>query len=657
MAGGTPTLTVGSNSATSTFSGVLQNTTGLLTLTKIGSGTLTLANANTFSGMTTLNAGTLAVSNSLALQNSTVTGNFGSLAFVGPTAVTVGGLAGAANVNLQNSASQAVALTVGNNNASTFYAGVLSGSGGLTKVGSGTLAIGGSNTYSGPTTVMNGTLQVLGWSPYSPAAQYTFNGNTNDSSGNANNGTAVGSPIYTAGKFGGQAITFNGSSQYVTVPYSSSLGLNTFTVSFWENLPTLTQKSSATYFGGIGTHTLDIQFAPNGYVHGDIGNGSVWLTTTANTTANPITANTWNMITETVSSSGYSIYVNGALSGSGALGGTPLMMSSGQTLTIGTQPGNFYLNGSMDDVNIFNGVLTQAQINSLYVGQAGQTLPVASPASIANVGTLDLNGMSQTVASLADVSGAGGTVTSSATGAVTLTLAPTTTTSFSGVISNGSGTLGLIVNGAGMQVLAGSNTYSGGTTVTTGTLQFANTAALPSSGTTTVNGGMLAVNAGGSNEFTNATSGPGSIGNVLSATVWNPNSVFGIDTTNASARLDLLRQYRRHPGPDQARRRCADPDQHRQLLPGGVDRQQRHAQRRLLGLQQLRHDYHRRQRARHAAVYRTEYRQQSADHPGQCRHDRRLGHALRQLEHLGLERRPQRHGHESDSHRHGHRGG
>ncbi|MCX5676421.1 MAG: autotransporter-associated beta strand repeat-containing protein, partial [Planctomycetota bacterium] len=59
VAGGTPTLTLGDNDATATFSGAIKNTAGTLALTKIGSGTQTLGGANTYDGLTTVSAGTL----------------------------------------------------------------------------------------------------------------------------------------------------------------------------------------------------------------------------------------------------------------------------------------------------------------------------------------------------------------------------------------------------------------------------------------------------------------------------------------------------------------------------------------------------------------------------------------------------------------------
>lgn len=58
-ASGTSTLVVGGNDASSTFSGPIGQTAGTVALTKIGSGTLTLSGANTYTGLTTVSAGTL----------------------------------------------------------------------------------------------------------------------------------------------------------------------------------------------------------------------------------------------------------------------------------------------------------------------------------------------------------------------------------------------------------------------------------------------------------------------------------------------------------------------------------------------------------------------------------------------------------------------
>jgi autotransporter-associated beta strand protein len=69
------------------------------------------------------------------------------------SAVTIGSLAGSGSVD-----NAGFNLTVGNNNLSTLFSGAISGRGGLTKSGTGTLTLNGANTYSGPTTVSAGVL-------------------------------------------------------------------------------------------------------------------------------------------------------------------------------------------------------------------------------------------------------------------------------------------------------------------------------------------------------------------------------------------------------------------------------------------------------------------------------------------------------------------
>jgi autotransporter-associated beta strand protein len=107
-------------------------------------------------------------------------------------------------------------------------------------------------------------------------------------------------------------------------------------------------------------------------------------------------------------------------------------------------------------------------------------LPAATALSIAGGGTLDLSGGSQRVASLSDKTpGNGGSVINSSSAASVLTLSPSGgSTTFSGMIQGGGtlGTISLVTSGSGTQVLAGSNTYTGGTTVAAGTLQLGDAA-------------------------------------------------------------------------------------------------------------------------------------------------------------------------------------
>jgi autotransporter-associated beta strand protein len=143
-----------------TLSGSLSGSGGL---TKTGSGTLTLSATNTFAGNTVIGGGTLALGNARALQNSTLdTSGSGTLSFGTLSAATFGGLTGPGTLNLTNTATNPVTLSVGNNGNSTTYNGKLNGTGSLIKIGSGTLTFGGSETYSGATTINQGKLLVNG---------------------------------------------------------------------------------------------------------------------------------------------------------------------------------------------------------------------------------------------------------------------------------------------------------------------------------------------------------------------------------------------------------------------------------------------------------------------------------------------------------------
>lgn len=415
---------------------------------------LTLSGANTYTGATTISAGTLTLgADEVIPDNSAVTVN-GRLQSGGYDE-TIGSLSGGGTIDNNNSGSKKhSSLTVGGNHASTNFSGTISSTGGnrmsITKVGTGTLTLGGNDTADDTLTINAGVVRI--------------------------NATAA----LTAGN-----ITFDGG--------VLGLGVDNFT----RSLGTGNGQVQFTGSGGFAAYTVDRTI--------NIGGASAKLTwnsthkfltsdkililgaADADRTVNFQNPIDFNGAARTVQVENGSAAVDAILSGvlSGCNGG--ITKTGAGTLTI-------------SNVNTYSGLTTvSAGTLALGVNNALSTGAVAVAGGTLNVATFTdtVGGVTLSSGSITGTTG-------------TLTGAYFNLTDSGTVSAILSGTGPLTKTGAGTVTLSGGNTYGGGTTVTNGTLSIGNNTAL-GTGTVTLgatsgsNNAAIMFNAAGLSLRTNIT--------------------------------------------------------------------------------------------------------------------------------------------------------
>ncbi|XRD76236.1 autotransporter-associated beta strand repeat-containing protein [Dyella marensis] len=374
---GARTLTLG-DSANSTFAGAIGGTGGIA---KQGAGTLTLAGANTFTGGTAINAGTLALSGTgtLAATGAVALNNAGSgFDISGATSSrTIGALSGVAGTQVALGANT---LTLGDATGSSF-AGTIGGTGGILKLGAGTLTLSGVNTYTGGTTVGAGTLALGAGGALAPsgAVSLAAPGATLDLSAAgaqslANLSGVAGSSV----ALGANALTLApaGSSSFAgTISGTGSVTIN--------GSGTQTLTGANTYSGGTsilnGTLALGVGGALAGGSALTLGAGGTFdISAGGNKTIGALAGagGTVNLGANTLSVGG-----SGGGSFDGVIQGTGGLTNTANALV---------LNG----VNTYTG-LTTVQGGSLTVGDAahagasiGGDVSVASGASLGGFGTV-----------------------------------------------------------------------------------------------------------------------------------------------------------------------------------------------------------------------------------------------------------------------------
>ena len=214
-------------------------------------------------------------------------------------------------------------------------------------------------------------------------AYYPFDGNADDYSGNGNHGTIIGNVVSAPDRFGNpnSAYRFPGEAfNYISVPDADILHLDAFTLSAWV------YTDAEDYGGGyLINKGRDIY---NGsyrlYVRGIGATTQYGGTNDVSVEENP-TVGQWHLITGTVEGDYARFYIDGVLQDEKTLSGT-FSCNNTEPLTLGAHYYSgvptfwaYTLNGVMDEVRIYNRVLTQQEVWSLYGFDAEEGLVVYYP--------------------------------------------------------------------------------------------------------------------------------------------------------------------------------------------------------------------------------------------------------------------------------------
>jgi len=402
-----------------TISSTIADNTSPTALTVAGGGVVTLTAANSYSGQTYLNGGTVQITANAALGNA-ATG--AQLNFDGGTLATTGSFA------LDNSGSNARNLVLGNGGGiltpttgALTVDGIVSGTGSLTMAGAGFLLLNGANTYTGGTVLTAGTLQ-LGSNGALGGGGLVLNGGSLQATGAARivagpvtlqtNSAVVGSLGITFSN----SLTMSGGSFTITNALTSGSLLITGNVFLSTGVPAGSQQLT---FVGAGSTEIDGVIADN--------NG-------ASTSANGVTLNTTGNLVLT----GANTYTGRTISA----GGGAIIVQADQNF--GAAPASPVVDSIILAQN--GGTI---EIQTGFTLNANRNIGIGSSAGGNFTGNVNvLTGQTFTVPGvIADrtVNANGGAVTAANVGS-------------------------LAKLGPGTLVLAGQNTYSGNTSVSAGTL-------------------------------------------------------------------------------------------------------------------------------------------------------------------------------------------
>ncbi|HMP75716.1 MAG TPA: autotransporter-associated beta strand repeat-containing protein [Kiritimatiellia bacterium] len=401
-----------------------------------GGGTLTLTGTNTFTGPIKIDGGFLWLSGAASLGGGTYA-----------AAITNNTL-----LRYQSSVNQTLS-------------GVLSGSGNLWALGSGTLTLSGANTYSGSNTLAGGKLSIaadsaLGATPGSPTTgRITFNG-----------GTLLSTAGLTLHANRGIALVGNGTVEVASGTALSYGGIIAGSGAFNKTgAGTLVLGGANTFSGAFSILSGGVEAAAvnNASANGALGNSAAAVTLGSSGTTGTVhysggtASSSKPFALATGGSGGFDIQSGAAtLSLSGLIsGGGGLAKSGAGTLTL--SGANTYTGPTIVNAGVLKaGVASVSGVSGAFGVNSAVTL-----ANTAGAG-LDITGFNTIIGSITGGGSSGGDVT---LGSATLTIGGNNTSpaAYAGTIS-GAGSI--VKVGSGALTFSGSSTYSGGTVVSNGSL-------------------------------------------------------------------------------------------------------------------------------------------------------------------------------------------
>ncbi|MFT3794889.1 LamG-like jellyroll fold domain-containing protein [Flavobacterium sp.] len=207
----------------------------------------------------------------------------------------------------------------------------------------------GLDTTSGPTVIAT------------PTETTTYTVTPATCSGNTRTITVTVLPQPSAGN---NVLDFDGTDDYVSIPVQTAAVTGNFTVEAWVKPTHATKRMHVLSTRNGGEFGFDIQLRDGNTIHADIGNGTSWLTTTADANFN-YTIDEWLHIVYTVTPDNYRVYANGNLVGIGSFTGSAILYGGARFMTIGKSASeNTYFQGTMDNIRLYNTALNPAQVVS-----------------------------------------------------------------------------------------------------------------------------------------------------------------------------------------------------------------------------------------------------------------------------------------------------